>query len=128
MTPPTKTQILHAYRHLYRAGMAAVHYAVPARYDMGNKLQRAFRNEPIENFDQERIDNTVNFLWVAARENGIEHKIVKNLCVVDYWRYSGRRRSQAFRNDPEQLMSLSAYNSYTENIGYLNETMKLALR
>jgi hypothetical protein len=97
MSKPTTTQLIHAYRNLFRAGLKAVQYSTPARYSIRDKLRRAFR--PPEEyrsektvFDQEAIDNTVQFLEAAAANKGTEHKIVKNLCDVYHWRYANQKR------------------------------------
>ncbi|ESZ91690.1 hypothetical protein SBOR_7947 [Sclerotinia borealis F-4128] len=42
-------------------------------------LRKEFRKGDPASFDQVRIDNTINFLKSAAKETGLEHKLVKNL-------------------------------------------------
>ena len=76
----SSTEILHAYRHLYRELLRAVRYATPARYIARDQIRRAFR-EPGE-FDKAGVKRTMWFLKAAAKETGIEHKILKNLLRV----------------------------------------------
>jgi hypothetical protein len=78
--------ILHAYRHLYRALLHAVQYSSPARYVARDQLRDAFRRGHPEQFNQQKISRTLEFLEVAARERGLEHRILKNLLHVAYWK------------------------------------------
>ena len=82
---PSRTTILHAYRALLRSGLIAVQYSTPARYAIRDKLRASFRSRPASSFDKSRIDNTIEFLLAAGNRVGIEHKIVRNLCLVHYW-------------------------------------------
>jgi len=75
-------EIIHAYRHLYRQGLRAVQFSRPARYVLRDRLRLAFRKTPAASFDSKKIANTVEFLHYATVENGLEHKIVKNLLQV----------------------------------------------
>jgi hypothetical protein len=81
MATSTKT-IIHAYRDLYRHGLRAVQYAVPQRYIIRDRLRRAFRESSPSEFEQSRIDNTIELFKAAARDTGIEHRLIKNLCRV----------------------------------------------
>lgn len=100
MPAPTPSAVAHAYRALYKAGLAAVQYSYPARYAVRDKLRAAFRSPSPphqllghkEQFSQERIDNTVEFLRTAARRKGLEHEIVRNLTLVHYWRVMRKQR------------------------------------
>jgi hypothetical protein len=85
MIPPSKSQLLAAYRALYRESLRAVQYSAPSRFILRDKLRNSFRKEPLHNFDQSRIDRTLEFMRGAALENGIEHKILRNLLHVGYW-------------------------------------------
>ncbi|KAG6022190.1 hypothetical protein E4U41_002298 [Claviceps citrina] len=92
----TTTDIIHAYRHLYRSLLRAVQYASPARYIARDQLRRAFREgqqqqaAPSLRLNTEGVKRTVWFLEAAARERGLEHRIVKNLLRVAGER-AGRR-------------------------------------
>ena len=89
----SSTEVAHAYRNLYRAALQATHYAIPARYIIKGIMRRSFRT-PSETLDQERVTNTVNFLERARLDNGIENKIIKNLCHVRYWQHHARSDSK----------------------------------
>ncbi|KAI5778218.1 hypothetical protein EDC01DRAFT_608113, partial [Geopyxis carbonaria] len=80
-----KHVLRNSYRQLYKAGLAAVCYSIPARYDLRDTLRRAFRGPPSPNFSLTRIENTVRFFRTAAEQHGMEHKIVKNLMFIHYW-------------------------------------------
>jgi hypothetical protein len=84
MPGPTPTQLIHAYRHLYRGLLHAVQFSKPARYQGRDKLRTAFRKDDPSQFDQERITRTVEFLSLAAKERGLEHKLVKNLLHMSW--------------------------------------------
>lgn len=76
--------IVHAYRHLYRHLLRAVQYSIPARFTARDRLRNAFRKSPVEEYNQARIDRTLEFLDGAARVRGLEHRIVKNAMHV-WW-------------------------------------------
>jgi len=84
MASPTPLEAVHAYRHLYRGLLHAVQYSKPARYVARNQLRDAFRKDHPSTFNKERIERTVEFLSLAAKESGLEHKIVKNLLHTKY--------------------------------------------
>jgi hypothetical protein len=79
-------QIVSAYRNLYKAGLKAVRHAQPARFTLRRILTRAFREEPASSFDEHRVRNTIAFLGDAAKYTGVEHKVVKNVLMIRYWR------------------------------------------
>lgn len=78
-------QVKCAYRNLYRALLQAVQYSKPARYVGRDKLRHAFREEDPLSFDEAKISRTVEFLQLAARERGLEHRLLKNLLFTAYW-------------------------------------------
>ena len=80
----SRQEILHAYRRLYRHGLRAVQFSAPARYTLRDRLRLAFRKGSVSNFDPHKIQNTIEFLHYATKENGLEHKIVKNLLFI-WW-------------------------------------------
>ena len=83
--------IIHAYRHLYRHSLRAVQFSKPARYTLRDRLRLAFRKGSAADFDPKKIANTLEFLEYATRENGLEHKIVKNLLFVWWMQEKGGR-------------------------------------
>ena len=91
---PSSQEIVRSYRRLYRHAMYAVQYATPARYTVKLLLENAYRTGNAADFDAQKINNTITFLDGAAKEKGLEHKILKNLLHTWYWQVSGRGQSQ----------------------------------
>lgn len=85
--------VVHAYRHLYRHSLRAIQFSKPARYTLRDRLRLAFRKGSSTDFLPEKIENTIEFLKYATRENGLEHKIVKNLLFV-WWTQANGGRSK----------------------------------
>lgn len=83
---------IHAYRHLYRALLHAVQYSKPARYTARDQLRDAFRKEDSSLFSKKKVERTVEFLNIAAREKGLEHQLVKTLIFTSYGRRLDSRR------------------------------------
>jgi hypothetical protein len=83
-TTMSQQQVIHAYRHLYRHSLRAIHFSKPARYTLRDRLRLAFRRGSASDFEPQKVHNTLEFLQYATRENGLEHKIVKNLLFV-WW-------------------------------------------
>lgn len=90
----SQQQLVLAYRRLYRNGLHAVQYAKPARYTLKQILDQAFRNGTIEDFDATKIGNTILFLQNAAKETGLEHKVLKNLLHVRWEETSSKRKAE----------------------------------
>lgn len=82
---PSRTQVIQAYRNLYRGLLHAVQYSSPARFTARDRVRLAFRRGTIAEYDQTKINRTIEFLDLAAKETGMEHRIVKNLLHVWYW-------------------------------------------
>ena len=82
---PSVQEIVGSYRLLYRHVLSAVQYAVPARYTARTLLQNAYRTGIAADYDAQKINNTITFLEGAAREKGLEHKILKSLLYTWYW-------------------------------------------
>ena len=76
--------VQHAYRLLYRHGLQAIQYSTPARYLLVRTLRASFRS-PDEQFEPQRIANTLAFLQRASMVTGFEHKIVRNLLLTRFW-------------------------------------------
>ncbi|KAI9928512.1 hypothetical protein ASPWEDRAFT_105151 [Aspergillus wentii DTO 134E9] len=77
--------VIHAYRHLYRQGLKVINYSTPSRYVLLRILRTSFSSSTPNDFDPQRIANTLHFLQRASDVAGFEHKIVKNLMMVRYW-------------------------------------------
>lgn len=95
-------EVLHAYRHLYRAALRAVCYSQPASSVARDQLRRAFRDKT-NTFDKNTIRRTVWFLNNAARERGTEHKIVKNLLFTKFWKEKDNYRTWKYLVDSTQV-------------------------
>ena len=91
---PNKSEILQAYRQLYRHGLRAVQYASPARYTLRHQLNQAFRQGDIKDFDAQKIKNTILFLKCASKAKGLEHRILKTLLHVRWWDTQIRKQRQ----------------------------------
>ncbi|KAI1748548.1 DUF1763-domain-containing protein [Xylaria castorea] len=138
----TDPQIIHAYRHLYRGLLHAVQFSKPARYTARNQLRRAFREKGAK-YDCRGIARTIRFLDAATRERGLEHRVLKNLLFVAWYRYedafdwrlpqsrgpqSGQHTGQSRGATLEDHVQKTAYNHYDMTIAMLNKTMGLCLR
>ena len=125
----SQVDIVHAYRHLYRHSLRAIQFSKPARYTLRDRLRLAFRRGDASDFNHERIKNTIEFLGYATRENGLEHKIIKNLLFV-WWtqKLGGVGRPGAKPNTPEDMeIKVTAYDPFNHNIRMLNESMGTCL-
>ena len=91
---PSSQDIVRSYRLLYRHVLYAVQYAVPARYTARTLLRNAYRTGIAADYDAQKIDNTVTFLEGAAREKGLEHKILKSLLHTWYWDIHDRKAAK----------------------------------
>src|SRR6266498_6148362 len=87
-------RIVAGYRSLYRHGLRAVHYSKPARFVLRDILRTAFRTETAQDYDDVKVQNTLQFLDLAAREQAMEHKVLKNILHVRYWTLNNRREKQ----------------------------------
>ena len=82
-TPAANLEVIHAYRHLYRGLLRAVQYSRPARFTARDIVRSSFRTGGANGtLDREGVRRTKWFLGAAAKERGLEHKIVKNLLRV----------------------------------------------
>ncbi|CAG8958322.1 hypothetical protein HYFRA_00000678 [Hymenoscyphus fraxineus] len=126
---PTAVQKITAYRHLYRGLLKAVQYSKPARYTARNQLRLAFRTEDPATFDQQKIDNTIEFLGYAAKEAGLEHKLVKNILLTNWWKARIHvPRTKGSKETIAAEMQRKATLNYTMTLAMLNDSMGLCLR
>ena len=98
MSVPTKIDMIHAYRNLYRGLLHAVRFSKPARYYARDTLRDAFRTDPPSMYNQKRIDNTVEFIGYAAKEAGLEHKILRNLLLMKRMQRFAKKRLVLWRS------------------------------
>ena len=133
MTAPASQQpVLHAYRHLYRTGLRAVQYSRPARYEIRDILRQAFRTSPLSNFNPRRIQNTLRFLENARKYDGFEHKILKNLLHLQYWKGKPleKRMKQGIRDSNTSAAAESRkqiWHQYRATLTMLNESLDVCL-
>jgi hypothetical protein len=145
MSTPSPQEIIYAYRNLYRGLLHAVQYSKPARYIARDQLRKAFRKEHPSSFNQEKVDKTVEFLRLAAREKGLEHRIVRNLLHTVYWEKYGHikyalqeelseadansiYRSSAVKTPMQKQIKGTARMHYQMTLAMLNDSMGLCLR
>lgn len=91
-------EVLHAYRHLYRAALRAVCYSQPASTVARDQLRRAFRDKT-NTFNKNTVRRTVWFLKNAARERGTEHRIVKSLVFTQFCKDKANYRTWKYLMD-----------------------------
>jgi len=84
-TTTMPSELITAYRKLLRAGLRAVQFSKPSRFIVRDQLRAGFRDTN-NKFEPERVRRTIWFLNAAAQERGLEHKILKNLCRVQFER------------------------------------------
>ena len=91
---PSSQEIVRSYRILYRHALHAVQYAAPARHTLRVQLENAYRTGNAADFDAQKVNNTVTFLEGAAKEKGLEHKILKSLLHTWFWDVNARKRGK----------------------------------
>jgi hypothetical protein len=124
--------LIHAYRHLYRGALRAVMYSSPARITVRNQLRQGFRDET-GTLDPEAVKRTLWFLDAAAKERGLEHKILKNLVAVrgakksHSWRYQYNvlKHMKKGKSPPDESQILEHFEM---TLAMLNKSMGLCLR
>lgn len=124
--------IRQAYRLLYHAGLEAVLYSRPARWEIRDILRQTFRTSPSSNFQPRRIQNTIKFLENARKYDGFEHRIVKNLLHLQYWK--GRPLDKRLKHSIRDSNTAAAVESrkqiwhqYKATLAMLNESLDICL-
>lgn len=84
--------LIHSYRHLYRALLHAVQFSKPNRYTARDQLREAYRRGDPADFNAEKVAKTLEFLQGAARETGMEHKMVKTILHTTFERIAEAKR------------------------------------
>ncbi|KAL1853870.1 hypothetical protein Plec18170_005262 [Paecilomyces lecythidis] len=123
--------IVLAYRHLYRQGLKAVNYSTPARHVLRRILRSSFRSASRDEFDPNRVVNTLQFLERAANSRGLEHKIVKNLIMVRYWEQPQvKKDARVFKGrDVKDIFIRRSSNAhFNSTLMLLNESLNICLR
>ncbi|KAF4634975.1 hypothetical protein G7Y89_g3125 [Cudoniella acicularis] len=121
MSGPSKLELIHAYRHLYRGLLKAVQYSKPARYMARDQLRKSFRNDDPTTFNQDKVDKTMEFLRGAAQERGLEHRILRNLLLSKWTPRVGNASTATHVRNTARL-------NYDMTLAMLNESMGLCLR
>ncbi|KAF2838841.1 DUF1763-domain-containing protein [Patellaria atrata CBS 101060] len=122
-----QAEVIHAYRHLYRHALRAVRFAVPARYIIRDRIRHHFRDGDLSQFDQGKIDRTIEFLQYASRERGLEHKILKNFMNVLWHRHRRRPSKPADLAEHQFKIDRTAYDHFDHTLRMLNESMGMCL-
>ncbi|BFZ55922.1 hypothetical protein PYCC9005_002963 [Savitreella phatthalungensis] len=91
---------------------------------MAQKLDRAFRSKDGPASD-EVIARTYDFLVIAGTSKGIEQKLVRNLCYVEWSRWHERRNLYKLEKPGDPPLEVFA--DYEEAIQELNHKHGLAL-
>lgn len=129
---PTTTVVSSAYRRLLRTALQAVRFSTPARYQVQSILRDSFRHSPLSTFTPRRIKNTVRFLERARECNGIEHKILRNILHVRYWRDHREKHKPpgGLKENTDVAVDLrrNVPAQFDATLHVFNETMDLCLR
>jgi hypothetical protein len=121
--------IVTAYRTLLRHGLKAVHHSTPARYKLRDILRSSFRESSNNDFNPKRVANTVRFLKRAEIYNGYEHKILKNIVHVRYWRDQPHPKSLTQVNNPLTAdIRMNSWSQFSATVAMLNESQELCLK
>ncbi|TVY19031.1 hypothetical protein LARI1_G002042 [Lachnellula arida] len=138
MSNATHLELVHSYRHMYRALLRGVQFSKPARYVARDQLREAYRNGKPSNFDSRKIQRTLEFLGGAAKERGLEHKILRNLLLTrlhftDLARLQRpHRRAKGYYEQPSTVNAVNiqrtAFIHYDMTLAMLNDSMGLCLR
>ncbi|KAH6688307.1 hypothetical protein F5X68DRAFT_79023 [Plectosphaerella plurivora] len=132
-------EIIHGYRHLYRGLLRAVQFSNRTRFIARDHIRRAFRNQK-DTFDADAVKRTRWFLEAAAKERGIEHKILKNLLrMIPQRRLRGPTwKSQVHMTKTSDELKLAdkvandlkakTFTHYDMTIAMLNRSMGMCLR
>jgi hypothetical protein len=119
--------ILHAYRHLLRQSLRAVQFSKPARYVIRDRLRSNFRRGDATDFNAKKVENTLEFLKYATLQNGMEHKILKNLVQVWWYRDKHPVRVPKTPTIQEAEALVTAFDTFIHNIQMLNESMGMCI-
>lgn len=80
-----KHAVILSYRHIHRTVLQTIRYSAPSRYVLRGVVRAAFRKGKPDEFDPQRIVNTISFLQRAAYPLTMEKKILKTMTMVRYW-------------------------------------------
>lgn len=131
--PRTQPLSIHsAYRQLLKTSLQAVRFSTPARYQIRNIIREAFRDSSSSTFNERQIKNTVAFLEQAREHNGFEHKILRNILHVRYWRDIPKkeRAPQTMKQNNELGVDLrkNVPAQFDATLSLFNESTDMCLR
>ncbi|KAL2213768.1 DUF1763-domain-containing protein [Sarocladium strictum] len=140
----TGLDIVHAYRRILRATYQAVQYSSPARFIVRDQVRAAFRESPesasssstatanAPAFDPQVAKRTAWFLEAAARERGVEHRVVKNLVKIRYHKNKATEKWKMVlhsdMNKRTKLYQQGAYDHFDMTVAMMNKSLGIALR
>ncbi len=147
MAAPSKEAIVLSYRRLYRHGLRAVQYSNPARQTLRTRLQQKYRTGHAADYNEQAIENTIEFLRGAANVKGLEHRIVKRVIFVWWWETMNARNVQQYvpltyrhlhpgliqirtkkASPMEHYLRKTALEPFYFTLQMLNDTMGMCLR
>lgn len=102
---PSRYDIVKSYRDLYRSALRAVQFSSPSRYTLKSQIRLAYRSNDTESFNPTKIENTLLFLRYAAKERGLEHRLLKTLLHVWWWQEKSSRQRREYVSSILQALS-----------------------
>ena len=102
---PSSQEIVRSYRSLFRYALHAVQYSSPARFTIKDVLETTFRAGNPTDLEPQKIKNTLEFLSCAAKENGLEHKILKSLLFTWWWENKNRPTKECVSKSSRSIFS-----------------------
>jgi len=124
---PAQVEVLHAYRNIYRTTLRSIRYAIPGRYVVRDHLREAFRNSSASDFDARKISQTLVFLEHAGESRGFEHKLLKNLLHVWWWKRNRQMFIRGIKKGDYGVFD-QAYNDFDDTLRRLNRSMGMCLQ
>ncbi|QIX02018.1 hypothetical protein AMS68_007535 [Peltaster fructicola] len=121
----TDLEVVHAYRHLQRAALRAVHFEKPDQYIVRRHIRAAFDKDSRDDFSPRKISRTLEFLDNAITVRGLEYKLTKNIVRVWGERERLQRSLTTSKIYPHRR---AAYLDFDRTLRQLNETMELCIK
>lgn len=128
------SQVLRAYRTLYKQALISINYSRPSRYTLRDHLREGFRKGHRSDFDAARIKNTLQFLHGATYNTTLEHKVL--MCLLHTWwwqKYQENIKPQTLKSRPksqteEVKIRRKTHDHFNHLIKMLNESMGMCIR
>ncbi|KAI9497924.1 hypothetical protein BDB00DRAFT_546572 [Zychaea mexicana] len=124
-------RIKNDYRALLKAGYAAVKHERKNKIQIRQRIRNRFEDSSSSlAVNDQKIQNTIEFLKTAAKRRGLEHDIVRNICNLDRYRAEYDIRppmySKKFSKEVRQLHQ-SSYEELDLLIKMLNDDLQICL-